>query len=56
MKSLYKLFIKYDGIEDEFNRRFCRNSFYFISNASDGIVTIGIIADRCDKWKDTFKG
>ena len=40
---------------DEFNEKFCRDSFFFVSNASDGILTVGVIAERQDKIRETLK-
>lgn len=39
----------------EFNEKFCRDSFFFVSNASDGIFTVGVIAERQDKIRETLK-
>ena len=40
---------------DEFNEKFCRDSFFFVSNSSDGILTVGVIAERQDKIRETLK-
>lgn len=40
---------------DEFNEKFCRDSFFFVSNSSDGILTVGVIAERQGKIKETLK-
>ena len=40
---------------DEFNEKFCRDSFFFVSNSSDGILTVGVIAERQGKFGDTLK-
>ena len=39
---------------DDFNQKYCRASFYFISDCSDGIMTIGIITDRSENLKETL--
>ena len=31
---------------DEFNKRFCRDSFFFVSNVSNTVVTVGVIAEH----------
>ena len=40
---------------DEFNEKFCRDSFFFVSNSSDGILTVGVIAERQGKIRETLK-
>ena len=40
---------------DEFNEKFCRDSFFFVSNFSDGILTVGVIAERQGKIRETLK-
>lgn len=40
---------------DEFNEKFCRDSFFFVSNSSDGILTVGVIAERQGKIGETLK-
>ena len=40
---------------DEFNEKFCRDSFFFVSNSSDGILTVGVIAARQGKIGETLK-
>lgn len=38
----------------EFNDKFSRDSFFFVSNSSDGIVTVGIIADQMTNINKTL--
>lgn len=40
---------------DEFNEKFCRDSFFFVSNSLDGILTVGVIAERQGKIRETLK-
>ena len=40
---------------DEFNEKFCRDSFFFVSNSSDGILTVGVIAERQGEVRETLK-
>ncbi len=40
---------------DEFNEKFCRDSFFFVSNSSDSILTVGVIAERQGKIGETLK-
>lgn len=40
---------------EEFNQKLCRSSFYFISNSSDGILTVGVITDSSDRMEKTLK-
>lgn len=40
---------------DEFNEKFCRDSFFFVSNSDDGILTVGVIAERQGKIGETLK-
>ena len=40
---------------DEFNEKFCRDSFFFVSNSSDGILTVGVIAECQSKIGETLK-
>lgn len=40
---------------DEFNEKFCRDSFFFVSNSSDGILTVGVIAEHQGEIGDTLK-
>lgn len=40
---------------DEFNEKFCRDSFFFVSNSSDGILTVGVIAEHQGKIRETLK-
>lgn len=40
---------------DEFNEKFCRDSFFFVSNSSEGILTVGVIAERQGKIRETLK-
>lgn len=40
---------------DEFNEKFCRDSFFFVSNSSDGILTVGVIAERQGKIRKALK-
>ena len=49
-ENVRKLSIK----SDDFNQKFCRASFYFISACSDGVMTIGVIADRSENLKETL--
>ncbi len=49
-ENVRKLSIK----SDDFNQKCCRASFYFISACSDGVMTIGVIADRSENLKETL--
>ena len=49
--NVRKIFVK----SEEFNEKFCRSSFYFISNSSDGILTIGVIAENSDGLEKALK-
>lgn len=46
-----KIFTK----SDEFNQKFCRSSFYFVSNAFDGVLTSGVITENSDDLQKTLK-
>ena len=50
-ENVRKLAIK----SDDFNQKFCRNSFYFISDYSDGVMTIGIISERSEDINEMLK-
>jgi len=50
-EQVRKLSIK----SNKFNQKFCRNSFYFISDCTDGIMTIGIISEQSEDIKATLK-
>lgn len=39
---------------DDFNQKYCKNSFYFISDCSDGVMTIGVVSDRSETLKETL--
>lgn len=43
-EKVRKLSIK----SDDFNQRHCKTSFYFISDCSDGVMTIGVISNRSE--------
>ena len=49
-ENVRKLSIK----SNDFNQKRCGASFYFISDCSDGVVTIGVIADRLEDVKETI--
>ena len=49
-ENVRKLSIK----SDDFNQNLCRNSFYFISNCSDGVMTIGVITEHSEDIKKTL--
>ena len=40
---------------NDFNEKFCRDSFFFVSNSSDGVLTIGVIVDRQNNMTETLK-
>lgn len=40
---------------NDFNEKFCRDSFFFVSNSSDGVLTIGVIVDRQKSMTETLK-
>lgn len=50
-ENVRKLAIK----SDDFNQKFCRNSFYFISDCTDGVMTIGIISERSEDINEMLK-
>lgn len=46
-ENVRKLSIK----SNDFNQRFGKDSFHFISDSSDGVLTVGIISERSDNVK-----
>ena len=38
----------------EFNEKFCRDLFFFVSNSVDGVLKVGVIADRLSKMDETL--
>ncbi len=49
-ENVRKLSIK----SDDFNQKRRRTSFYFVSDCSDGIVTMGVITDRSEDVNETI--
>lgn len=40
---------------DAFNRKYGKASYYFVSDCTDGLIAIGVIADRSDDVRKTVK-
>ncbi len=40
---------------DAFNRKYAKASYYFVSDCTDGLIAIGVIADRSDDVRETIK-
>lgn len=40
---------------EAFHQRSCRSSFYFISDCSDGVLSVGVITDRSDRLEKTLR-